>query len=672
MKKILLSIMAFSTCLGINAQNFSDDFESYTVGSYLGPQSAEWRTWSATGEGTTEDTKITDLQANSGTNSVYYSSTSTNGGPQDCVLDFINTHTTGVFTFQADFYVNTGKTAYFNFQANATIGNLYAMDVNMDNGNLQMQNSGELKLSTTYPQATWFTMTVECNLTTKIWELKMNGVSAGKWLNTVNSLRYVDIYPIMNSQFYVDNVSYTYAPYTVTNLNAAAADLNMGGNIATQVTTPKLKVVNAGTTTITSFTATLNYNGNNYPLPVTGISLASLSSTEIAFPSVTLTAGSNLAVATISNVNGATDDVPSDDMSSRMVNPVVPALGKMVVGEEGTGTWCQWCPRGAVNMDRFENDYSQFWAGIAVHNGDPMTNTTYDSGMSFSSFPSSKVDRVGAGIDPSTMTTPFFTRLQVAPTAFIEVGATYNSTTRELNVSGDFNFQSAATSNYKAAFVITEDGVTGTTGYSQSNAYAGGSNGIMGGFELLSNPVPASLMHYDHVARDIQPAFGGFTGSFPTTVASGDVLAVNHTFTLPANWNSDSLHIIVMLIAPNGQIDNAGKATIAEAVTNGFVAGTSTSGSGAGIAEIDQIDATFQLYPNPASSNVNMTFNLKQDSKVELSVLDLSGKVLANRAYGNMNGASTIQYNSSELAQGIYLVEVAINGEKMTRRLVIQ
>lgn len=669
MKKQLFIAFAILISLNSYAQNFSDDFESYALNSYLGPQSVEWRTWSPTGEGTAEDVKVTDVQASGGSKSLYFSSIAASGGPQDVILDFMNTQTSGVFTFESDFYVNTGKTAYFNFQANATIGGIYALDVNMDNGTLLVQNAGEVLLSVPYTQGAWFTLTLECNLTTKIWELKLNGSSQGKWLNSVNSVRYADIYPVLNSQFYVDDISYSHSLYTLSNLNAAAATLNMGGNIATVVTNPKFVVVNAGNTTLNSFDALLNYNGTNYTQNITGAAIASLSSMEVIFPNVTLAAGSNLALVTISNVNGSVDDILTDNTSARMINPVVPALGKMVVGEEGTGTWCGWCPRGAVNMDRFENQYGQLWAGIAVHNGDPMTITDYDSGMNFSGYPSAKIDRIGAGINPDAMTTPFFNRLQVAPTAFVEVGANFNSTTRVLNVSGDFDFQLAANSNYKVVFVLTEDGVTGTTGYDQSNYYAGGANGVMGGYELLPNPVPAAQMVYDHVARDIQPSFAGYNQTFPATVLAGSTVAVHHQFILPATWNADSMHIIVMLVAPNGQIDNAGKATIAEAQINGFVYGTSTN---VGLNEIEAIDATFKMFPNPASTQVNLMFNLEKESDVEVNIRDVSGKIIATRFYPKMNSASTINYNSSQLSKGIYLVEITINGEKMIKRLAIQ
>jgi hypothetical protein len=670
MKKITLAALAVSLFSGVNAQIFSDNFDSYAVGSYIGPQSAEWRTWSATGEGTAEDAQTTTAQASSPSNSIYFSSTAANGGPQDVILDFITMYTSGVFTYQSDFYVNAGKTAYFNFQGNNTIGGIYALDVNMSNGTMTFQSGGETVLSTAYAEGTWFTLTIECNLTTKVWKAKINGIAVGNWINAVNSVRYLDLYPILNSQFYVDNVSYDHVPYMLSTLNASAATLKMGGAIASQLVTPSLVVVNAGSTAITSFDVNLAYNGGTSVQNVTGVNIPSLGTSTVNFSALSLVAGTNMAVATITNVNGGPDNVASDNVSQLSVTPIVPALGKMVVGEEGTGTWCQWCPRGAVYMDRFENDYSDFWAGVAVHNGDPMVVADYDAGMAFSGFPGAKVDRVGASIDPSAMGTPFFTRLQMAPKALIEVGATYDPTTGELKVSGEFDFQ-AATSGYKAAFVITEDGVKGTTGYAQSNAYAGGGNGPMGGYELLPSPVPASQMVYDHVARLIGPTFAGFAGSFPASVNAGDVHVVNHTFMMPNTWIADSMHIIVMLIAPNGEVDNAGKATVLEAVTTGYISGVN-SGTSVGLSEIDQIDQTFAIYPNPATTNVAMTFNLKNESTVAVRVLDMTGKEIASRAYGSMNGSSHITYNTSDLKSGIYIVEVVINGARINRRLVIE
>lgn len=673
MKKITYLIAAMFIGSTANAQLFTDDFEAYATGSYIGPQSSNWTTWSgAGGEGTAEDVMVTEAQASSGTKSIYFSSTAASGGPQDVILDFGPVYNSGIFTYESDFYINSGKNGYFNFQANNTVGQVWALNVNMNAGQIVIDDAITPDLAIgAYTEATWFTLKIEANMTLNVWKAYVNDVQFGQWENGVNSLASLDLFPIQNSQFYVDNVMFDHQTVTLPTLNAMASSLVMGGNIATQTVDPVVRVKNAGTTAITSFDVELDYNGSQYTENITGVNLASLANYDVIFTGINLAAGSNVATATISNINGGGDDNASDDVITQTVNPVVPAQGKMVVGEEATGTWCSWCPRGAVFMDKFENDFSQFWAGIAVHNGDPMTVPTYDTGMGslIGGYPSALVDR-GPDVDPSAMTTDFYSRLQVAPTAFITNGANWNATTRTLDVSISADFQMAANNNYKIACVLTEDDVTGTgAGWSQANSYAGGGNGVMGGYELLPNPVPAAQMVYDHVARHIAPSFGGFTGSFPATVNVGEIHTVNFSFVLPAGWDENEMHIIGMLIAPNGRIDNAGKATITEAVANGYV-----NGSSAGLFEMnaEQIDAMFKLYPNPASDFAVVALQLNADSEVSMKLIDMSGKELATRNYGTMNGISEIVMNTADLTSGVYLVEVTVNGSKMIKRLIIE
>ncbi|MFN5149694.1 MAG: Omp28-related outer membrane protein [Flavobacteriia bacterium] len=671
MKKFTYLIGAMLVSSTVHAQLFSDNFDAYTTGA-LGPQSTSWTTWSGT-EGGTEDGTVSSAQANSGTKSIYFNSTASGGGPQDCVLDFGPLYNTGVFTFSADFYVNTGKSAYFNFQGSQTIGQTWALNVNMDTqGNLTIDDgiTAELAMSS-YTPASWFTLTIEANLSLGLWEAFIDGNSIGVWQNGVNALASLDLFPLQGSQFYVDDVSFDHQTYTLMNLNAAVAGFDIGGNIATQTVSPTVTILNAGTTAITSFDVTLDYNGIPVTQNITGQNIASLADYTVTFPGIVLAPGTNIASATITNINGGADDDITDNTASITVNPVVPAIGKMVVGEEGTGTWCQWCPRGAVYMDLFETEYPEFWAGIAVHNADPMTVTAYDAGMAnlIGGYPSALVDR-GTDVDPSGMGPDFYARLQTAPVAVIENGATWDAVNRILQVSVTADFQTAANNNFKIACVLTEDGVTGTgAGWSQSNAYAGGTNGVMGGYESLPNPVPAATMVYDHVARAISPSFGGYTNSFPATVNSGDIHTLNFTFNIPAGWDENSLHIIGLLIAPNGRIDNAGKATITEAVTNGFVSGTQV---GAGVQEFDQVDATFQIYPNPASSYTSVLINLQKEADVSLKLIDMSGKTMSSRNFGSMNGASSVELNTSNLEAGVYVVELTVNNEKMVKRLIIE
>ncbi len=201
MKKILLLSFAFTISFYNFGQLFSDNFDSYAVGSYLGPQSLTWSTWSGT-EGGAEDAVINSTQSSSPSNSIYFSSTAANGGPQDVVLKFGQLYNSGIFTLQNKLYVNTGKKAYYNIQGAVTIGNLWALNVNLNAGSLTIDDGINSNLvSTTYPQATWFELKIVANLTLQVWKAYIDGVLVGTWTNGVNTVASTDFFPTQNTQF---------------------------------------------------------------------------------------------------------------------------------------------------------------------------------------------------------------------------------------------------------------------------------------------------------------------------------------------------------------------------------------------------------------------------------------------------------------------------------------
>jgi hypothetical protein len=268
------------------------------------------------------------------------------------------------------------------------------------------------------------------------------------------------------------------------------------------------------------------------------------------------------------------------------------------------------------------------------------------------------------------MTPDFLSRVQIAPKAFITNGATWDAASRTLNVSVTADFQATANNNYKLACVLTEDGVTGTgSGYNQSNAYSGGNNGVMGGYETLGNPVPAAQMVYDHVARAIAPSFSGYTNSFPVAVASGEQHTINFSFVLPTTWDENEIHIIGLLIDPTGKIDNAGKATISEAVSNGYV-----NGSNAGLFEnlSNQLDEAIKVYPNPATELTNIEISLQYESSIKIKLIDASGKEISFKDFGKVNGGWTIPVDTKNLESGLYLIQLEVNGEIISKRLIVE
>jgi hypothetical protein len=640
-----------------SAQLYSDDFESYAVGTYMGPTGSTWTTWSGS-EGGAEDVQVTNAQANSGTKSIYFSSTAANGGPQDVIVDFGQQYTSGMFTYESAFYINPSANGYFNFQGTTTPGTTWSLNCNMANGVLTIDDGVTADLAvTSYDDATWFTLRIEANLTTGRWQAYKDGVCFGVWANSVNQIASIDLYPIQGSQYYVDDIMFDHVPYTAPSLNATIIGYNVGGKIAGLNVYPTVKVKNTGTTAITSFDVTVTVQGTPMTENVTGVNLTAGQSMDVVFTNgILLGSTSDLTNANVSNVNGGNDGDPTDDDACGQLDPVVPAAGKVVVGEEATGTWCPWCVRGTVFMEQFE-EFGQYWAGIAVHNGDPMTNATYDGaiGALISGYPSALVDR-GNDVDPSAMSTDFYARLVTPPTAIIVNSSTWNSTTRELAVTVTADFQMAANNQYKLACVITEDGVSSTdAGYAQANAYAGGANGPMGGFELLPNPVPAAQMVYDHVAREILPSFAGMANSFPATVNAGEQHAQTFTFTLDPSWNEANIHIIGLLIAPDGRIDNAGKSVI---------------GGNVGVEELTT--GQFRMYPNPSNTVSYIETDFNAQDEVSLRVLNLAGQVIDSKAYGQVEAGAKLPVVTQGLQSGMYIVELTVGTSVMTQQLVVQ
>lgn len=197
-------LFTLSIVIRSNAQSYYDDFETYTVGNYLGNSSSVWTTWSGA-PGTSEDVKIDTNESFSGINSLYFESQFGNG-PQDVVLPFGGRHTSGHFRFTSKWLISNKTGAYFNFQGGATIGSSWAMDVYMyDDGTIDVGGY----LYSNYPQGRWFELVVDIDLDQNVWDVIIDGNSIGTFANFTNSVSYLDIYPLFSGgSFWVDDVGY--------------------------------------------------------------------------------------------------------------------------------------------------------------------------------------------------------------------------------------------------------------------------------------------------------------------------------------------------------------------------------------------------------------------------------------------------------------------------------
>jgi hypothetical protein len=665
MKKIYTLICSLTMLGSAMAQNFSDNFDSYTANAYLAQTNTVWKTWTNK-PGTTEDVRVSSAKAKSGSNSLYFNSSASSGGPSDILLPFGGELSSGTFNLSMQIFVDAGKKAYFNLQEKSVAGQGWSVDVNFDSlgkFNLVNTTAGTL-LTGSYTPNAWNKVAFNIDLSSNTWDFLINDVSMGKFQNSYRQIASMNIYPTQNSSYFIDDVSYTYTAYTPTNLNAALTFIDkVAGKLIGQTAVPEIEVKNLGNTALTALSLEVTYNGTTLTKNVSGLNLAKNASTKVLMDgSVSIVGGSNVLKATLKTVNGVADDNAADDSKELLINPMTTAPGKHVVVEEATGTWCTWCPRGAVFLRKMDEKYGKLFIGIAVHNNDPMMNENYDNGLGtiISGYPSATVDR-GADIDPSAMEADIVARLQVAPKGGIKSGAIYTVASRELKVSLTTTFNVPVSGNYKLAFVLVEDSVRGTgTGWDQVNAYAGGARGEMGGFEKLPNPVPGSMMVYDHVGRIIYPNFNGLSNAYAATVNAGDSFTHNFTVGVDPTWKLEKLHVVGLLIDPSGRIDNGSNTPLNDAIANGFVNGTPV----AGLLGVKMEAGGMVVYPNPSKDMFTLRGDGLKDAQV--SVYSLDGKLVQTEIVEGL----TTQLDGSNWMPGVYVAVVKSEAGRFAVKIV--
>lgn len=242
MKKSILLLSITSIASAAQAQ-FLDDFESYTVGAYLAATSPDWDTWDGAPSGS-DDVQITDADAHSGTNSIYFSTTDPMGGPQDVVLPFGGEYTTGNFHFELWMKVEANKGAYFNFQSNTTPGQVWAFETffGSDGSVLVVSDTADV-IQGSYTPDTWINVSWDIDLDLNSWELLIDGTSLGTFSNTNNRVASLDLFPVSAdtlSGFFIDDVAYAYDPDTGTAVIEPESFQLLSSNPASDVLTLQL------------------------------------------------------------------------------------------------------------------------------------------------------------------------------------------------------------------------------------------------------------------------------------------------------------------------------------------------------------------------------------------------------------------------------------------------
>ncbi len=225
--------------------------------------------------------------------------------------------------------------------------------------------------------------------------------------------------------------------------------------------------------------------------------------------------------------------------------------------EEGTGTWCGFCPRGIVMMEYLKKNYPD-WIRIAVHVSDRMSVNSYSGWVnqfSGGNAPVAVTNRVietpvaGAydeyykPIYDAVTEYPAYAKVTLAKAICSEDGkkVSISSTTE---VACDVNVP------HMLSFVIVEDHVGP---YGQSNYYAGGGYGPLEGWEKKGDKVET---YFDDVARAIN-SYPGIEGSLPEVLEAGKTYDYSLDMSLSNVKNTWFRVIALITNAATGEIMNA-------------------------------------------------------------------------------------------------------------------
>lgn len=254
--------------------------------------------------------------------------------------------------------------------------------------------------------------------------------------------------------------------------------------------------------------------------------------------------------------DGTADEVPDDNVASRDITFAKDVFYKKMLVEEATGAWCGFCVRGIVGLREMTEKYPDTFIGIAVHNGDDYVVKAYDSwiGGFIDGYPSCLVNREYVAdpgfkeLEDCLSKMDVVATMEVKPSGKVEDG--------KLVLSTDLQFaKSEVADKYNITYVIVEDQLP----INQSNYYAGGGYGPMGGFEDMPGHCDIIV---DDIARGVYPSPNGEAVGL-AAVAKGETY--NHTLTaeLPTYANEANTFVVAFVTdTTTGEIVNAGKGKI--------------------------------------------------------------------------------------------------------------
>ncbi|RYZ56290.1 MAG: T9SS type A sorting domain-containing protein [Sphingobacteriales bacterium] len=504
---------------------------------------------------------------------------------------------------------------------------------------------------------------------TPVLQVQPDGAGFHRWYADLNAFagypdvrigfRYQDKGEIM-SGWMIDNIRiFLPAPNDISVQSVTPRDSLQWYEVVGDAVIHKAEILNYGTNPITGFT--LKYKKGNGPVYshfVTGLQLQPLQKILITHPHPdSVLAVTREKVTMWAELPG--DNIHNNDTGYTYLHGAAFMPKKRLVIEEGAATWSIYGLRGWTLMNGVPGndlDVTQ----ISIHGEpDPMGNDAYDDYLYYLDnyfIPYLLFDRI-VNVKPDS----FYQHIQKMKGNFgfadLELTGGLNGSAAwinavikpAVNLSGDF----------RLVMVITEDSVRGTgPGFEQRNGWAGNNLGLgqWMGLENKPDPVPASDMFYNFVARTAYPTPEGIINMLPQQLSYQSTYNYYFNTQIDPSWNRDRLKAFVLLV-------NNNDSTILN------------SGMLPWMLNIHDVSAsleTYGVYPNPARSVANVFFTLEQTEQIGWTLTDISGKIVRSAPRQSyFPGRNDIPVAVEDLTPGIYFISLMSEHAKRTMKLIV-
>lgn len=174
------------------------------------------------------------------------------------------------------------------------------------------------------------------------------------------------------------------------------------------------------------------------------------------------------------------------------------------------------------------------------------------------------------------------------------------------------------------------------------------------GYRLTTNAA-LNNTNFSHNSPDLQRSSSGVT--YPMSIAG--VISLTNGWTGTATTASAYYYFYDWKVQSGSTVCTSPRTAVTATVTTttGITAATENNG--------------IQIYPNPATDEVNITFQAAAEGRTTVELVDITGRIVRTAAIENATAGQNIRMDVNDLSAGSYTVNIKSDTRNLIQKLVL-